>query len=64
MLLLIFVLTLCTLGKKISRQHIKIFFLIFVPQVLTFHTNGDNLHEMLNSVFWENKKNISLLLAE
>ena len=22
--------------------------------------NGDNLHEMSNSVFWENKKNISM----
>ena len=27
--------------------------------------NGDNLHEISNSVFWENKKNIvSLLSAE
>ena len=27
-------------------------------------SNGDNLHEMPNPVFWENKKNISLSFAE
>ena len=25
---------------------------------------GDNLHEMSNSVFWENKKKINMLSAE
>ena len=26
-------------------------------------SNGDNLHEMLNPVFWENMKNVSTLLS-
>ena len=57
-----------TLGKIFSRRHIEIIFLFFPrKQALTFHANclqGDNLHEMLNLVFWENKKNINLSSAE
>ena len=55
-------LTLSTLGKIFSRQHLEIFFLIFPrKQDLTFHANclqGDNLHEMSDPVYAKNKKNI------
>ena len=38
------VLTLSTLGKIFSTQHLKLFFLLFPV---------NNLHEMSNPVFWE-----------
>ena len=45
------------LHKNFSRQHFFYFFYYFFPskQALTFHANflGDNLHEMLISVFWD-----------
>ena len=43
-------LTLSTLGKIFSRQHIEIF--------SYFSCNGDNLHKMSNPVFWEKYKKI------
>ena len=52
--------TLRTLGKISADDILKYFFLsclsiyfFFGKQVLTFHANGDNLHELINPVFWE-----------
>ena len=56
------------LGKNFSRQHFEILFLFFrenrVRHFKQIFSNRDNLHEMSNPVFWENKKNINLLSAE
>ena len=45
------------LGKIFNRQDFEIFFIIFPrKQALTFYanvSNGDNLLEMSNPVFWE-----------
>ena len=50
-------LTLSTLGKIFSRRHYEIF-LVFSPENRIWYfmqivSNGDNLHEMSNPVFWE-----------
>ena len=59
--LFFFFLTPSTLGKIFSRQHIEIFFLFFPGNIIEHFmqtvSNGDNLHEMSNPVFWKNKKN-------
>ena len=50
-------LTLSTLSKIFSIQHIEIFFLFFpesrICRFMQIVSIGDNLHEMLNPVFWE-----------
>ena len=58
-------LPLSMLGKYFSRRHFEIFFLSF-PENKIWHfmqtvSNGDNLHEISNPVFWENKKYITNL---
>ena len=60
------VLILCTLGKIFSRWYFDMFFL-FIPDKRIWHfmqivSNGDNLHEMSDPVFWKNI--INLLSAE
>ena len=49
-------LMLSTMGKIFSRQHIEIFFLFFAENrfwhFIQIASNGDNLYEMSNSVFW------------
>ena len=52
--------TLSTLGKIFSRRHMEIVFLFF-PENRIWHfmqivSLGDNLHEISNPGFWENKK--------
>ena len=53
-------LMLSTLGKIFSRLHIEIFFFFFpenrIRHFMQIVSNGDNLHEKSNPVFWENKK--------
>ena len=52
------ILTLRMLGKVFSRQHIEIFFLFFLENkiwhFMQIVSNGDNLHEISNPIFWEN----------
>ena len=59
------ILTLSTPGKIFSRRHVEIF-LIFFPETMFWHfmqivsiSNGDNLPEMPNLVFWKNIINLS-----
>ena len=52
-----------------SRRHFEIFFWFSQNTGFDFYwevppSSGDNLHEMSNPIFWENKKNINLLSAE
>ena len=59
------ILTLSTLGKICSRRHTEILFLLF-PENKIWHfiqifSNEDNLHEISNPVFWENKKNTCIV---
>ena len=42
------------LWVKFSAGDVLKYFLLFPrKQILLFHANGDNLHEMSNPVFWE-----------
>ena len=54
-------LTLSILGKIFSRQHFEILFLFFpenrIRRVMQIASNGNNLHEMSNPVFWGKKRN-------
>ena len=52
------VLMLSMLGKIFSRPHFESFFFFIFPRKQDLASLGDNLHEMPNPVFWENKKNI------
>ena len=44
-----------TIFWAFSRWQINDIFFYFAPETVS---NGDNLHEMSNPAFWENKKNI------
>ena len=61
-------LTFIILWANSADDKLMMFFFLFFPDKRILHfmqivSNGDNLHEMSNPVFWENKKNSSYVVC-
>ena len=52
-------LTFITLWANSADDKLMVFFLFYQKIGFDISCKGDNLHEMSNPIFWENKKNIS-----